>query len=101
MATKVVKVKAHKRLDGTGKVEDVNAHLRKLNNAAVKIYANEKTFLNMGSPKGHGQVVKLSRGMGWESNFSPYLSSEILGDGQRDILPTKTAAKKLLMKRLT
>ena len=30
MATKVIKVKAHKRLDGTGKIEDVQGHLRKI-----------------------------------------------------------------------
>ena len=30
MATKTVKVKAHKRLDGTGKIESVDAHIRKL-----------------------------------------------------------------------
>lgn len=30
MATKVVKVKAHKRLDGAGKIENVDAHTRKI-----------------------------------------------------------------------
>ncbi len=32
MAQKVVKVKAHKRLDGTGKIENVDAHIRKIEN---------------------------------------------------------------------
>lgn len=30
MATKAIKVKAHKRLSGTGKIENVDAHLRKI-----------------------------------------------------------------------
>ena len=30
MAQKVVKVKAHKRLDGTGKIENVDAHVRRI-----------------------------------------------------------------------
>lgn len=30
MATKAVKVKAHKRLSGTGKIENVDAHVRKI-----------------------------------------------------------------------
>lgn len=43
MATKTVKVKAHKRLDGTGKIESVDAHLREIE-AAQKIIANQESI---------------------------------------------------------
>lgn len=36
MAQKVVKVKAHKRLDGNGKVESVDAHVRRIQSYAGK-----------------------------------------------------------------
>ena len=36
MATKAIKVKAHKRLSGTGKIENVDAHVRKIQSYANK-----------------------------------------------------------------
>ena len=42
MATKAIKVKAHKRLSGTGKIEDVNAHIRKIE-AAKKLMAADES----------------------------------------------------------
>lgn len=65
MAQKVVKVKAHKRLDGNGKIESVDAHLRKISsdmqklaqkNAAFLLYAKAKN----GKPPTDAQIGSLA-----------------------------------------
>lgn len=55
MATKAVKVKAHKRLSGTGKIEDVNAHVRKIEDKIDRVvYFKVAGHLNTK----HGPVLK-------------------------------------------
>ena len=62
MATKVVKVKAHKRLDGTGKIEDVNAHLRSFERGLKSFSPSLKSVIHHNAKTGIASVINKKDG---------------------------------------